>query len=101
MRISDWSSDVCSSDLVAEFYWIVMPDSPIKTVEDLKGKRLGFTNPKSTSQALDFLLLKQLGLTQDDVSMVKTGGFGPMLVALQEGGQIGRASGRERGWQYG
>lgn len=71
---------------VAEFYWIVMPDSPIKTVEDLKGKRLGFTNPKSTSQALDFLLLKQLGLTQDDVSMVKTGGFGPMLVALQEGG---------------
>lgn len=71
---------------VAEFYWIVMPDSPIKTVEDLKGKRLGFTNPKSTSQALDILLLKQLGLGQDDVELVKTGGFGPMLVALKEGG---------------
>jgi NitT/TauT family transport system substrate-binding protein len=71
---------------VAEFYWIVMPDSPIKGVEDLKGKRLGFTNPKSTSQALDILLLGQLGLQREDVELVKTGGFGPMLVALEEGG---------------
>jgi NitT/TauT family transport system substrate-binding protein len=71
---------------VAEFYWIVMPDSPIRTVEDLKGKRLGFTNPKSTSQALDILLLGRIGLGQDDVELVKTGGFGPMLVALEEGG---------------
>lgn len=71
---------------VAEFYWIVMPDSPIKSLEDLKGKRLGFTNPKSTSQALDMLLLQQLGLQAEDVELVKTGGFGPMLVALEEGG---------------
>jgi NitT/TauT family transport system substrate-binding protein len=71
---------------VAEFYWIVMPDSPIKSLEDLKGKRLGFTNPKSTSEALDVLLLTQLGLQPEDVELVKTGGFGPMLVALEEGG---------------
>jgi NitT/TauT family transport system substrate-binding protein len=71
---------------VAEFYWIVMPDSPIQDVADLEGKRLGFTNPKSTSEALDILLLGQLGLSRDDVELVKTGGFGPMLVALEEGG---------------
>lgn len=71
---------------VAEFYWIVMPDSPIRTVDDLKGKRLGFTNPRSTSQALDILLLGQLGLQREDVELVKTGGFGPMLVTLEEGG---------------
>lgn len=71
---------------VAEFYWIVMPDSPIQGVEDLEGKRLGFTNPKSTSQALDILLIGQLGMQRDDVELVKTGGFGPMLVALEEGG---------------
>ena len=71
---------------VAEFYWIVMPNSPIKSVKDLKGKKIGFTNPKSTSQALDILLLKQLGISADQVTLVKTGGFGPMLVALEQGG---------------
>ena len=71
---------------VAEFYWIVMPDSPIKSIKDLKGKRLGFTNPRSTSQALDILLVRQLGLGKSDVELVKTGGFGPMLVALEQGG---------------
>ena len=71
---------------VAEFYWIVMPDSPIKTVEDFKDKRLGFTNPKLTSQALDVLLLKKSKIPLDGVTLIKTGGFGPMLVALEEGG---------------
>jgi NitT/TauT family transport system substrate-binding protein len=71
---------------VAEFYWIVMPNSPIKSVEDLKGKKLGFTNPKSTSQALNVVLLQSLGMQADDVEHVMTGGFGPMLVALEQGG---------------
>src|SRR3546814_4194865 len=30
MRISDWSSDVCSSDLVIDF-WFGAPDSPERT----------------------------------------------------------------------
>ena len=30
---------------VAEFVWAVKPDFPIKTVADLKGKKLGYTNP--------------------------------------------------------
>ncbi len=71
---------------VAEFSWIVMPDSPIKDIKELKGKKLGFTNPRSTSQALDILLVQQLGLKSADVELVMTGGFGPMLVALEKGG---------------
>lgn len=70
---------------VAEFYWIVMPDSPIQKVEDLAGKRLGFTNPRSTSQALNVLLVTELGLDPTAVEAVQTGGFGPMLVALEQG----------------
>ena len=31
---------------VAEFVWAVKPDSPIKSVKDFKGKRLGYTNPQ-------------------------------------------------------
>ena len=38
---------------IAEFAWLVKKDSPIKTIQDLKGKKIGYTNPRSTSQALD------------------------------------------------
>src|SRR5215212_2183396 len=41
---------------VAEFVWVAMPNSPINSAKDLKGRRLGFTNPGSTSEALDYLL---------------------------------------------
>ena len=30
---------------VAEFVWAVKPNSPIKTIKDLKGKKIGYTNP--------------------------------------------------------
>ena len=70
---------------VAEFVWAVKPDSPIKTVADLKGKKIGYTNPRSTSQALDILLLEAAGLKPDDAELVKTGGFGEAVVALNLG----------------
>jgi NitT/TauT family transport system substrate-binding protein len=70
---------------VAEFVWAVKPDSPIKTLADLKGKKIGYTNPRSTSQALDILLLEQAGLKPDDAELVKTGGFGEAVVALNLG----------------
>jgi NitT/TauT family transport system substrate-binding protein len=70
---------------VAEFVWAVKPDSPIKTIKDLKGKKIGYTNPRSTSQALDILLLEAAGLKPDDAELVKTGGFGEAVVALNLG----------------
>ena len=47
---------------VAEFVWAVKPDSPIKTAADLKGRKIGYTNPRSTSQALAILVLEKAGL---------------------------------------
>lgn len=70
---------------VAEFVWAVKPDSPIKSVKDFKGKRLGYTNPRSTSQALANLLLQRAGLKPEDVEMMKTGGFGEGIAALDNG----------------
>jgi NitT/TauT family transport system substrate-binding protein len=70
---------------VAEFVWAVKPDSPIKTIADLKSKKIGYTNPRSTSQALDILLLEAAGLKPDDAELVKTGGFGEAVVALNLG----------------
>ncbi|HEY6381298.1 MAG TPA: ABC transporter substrate-binding protein [Pseudolabrys sp.] len=70
---------------IAEFAWMVKKDSPIKTIADLKGKKIGYTNPRSTSQALDILLLNKAGLKPEDAELVKTGGFGPMVAALELG----------------
>ncbi len=70
---------------VNEFVWAVKPDSPIKSVKDLKGKKLGYTNPRSTSQALATMVLQSAGLKTEDVEMVKTGGFGEGVAALDIG----------------
>ncbi|MBV8792767.1 MAG: ABC transporter substrate-binding protein [Pseudolabrys sp.] len=70
---------------IAEFAWLVKKDSPIKTIADLKGKKIGYTNPRSTSQALDILLLEKAGMKPDDAELVKVGGFGPMIPALELG----------------
>jgi NitT/TauT family transport system substrate-binding protein len=70
---------------VAEFIWAVKPDSPIKTAADLKGRKIGYTNPRSTSQALAILVLETAGLKPEDAELVKTGGFGEGVVALDLG----------------
>ena len=71
---------------VAEFVWVAMPNSPINSLKDFKGRRIGFTNPRSTSQALAVLLLEAAGLKTSDAELVKTGGFGPGLTVLELGG---------------
>jgi NitT/TauT family transport system substrate-binding protein len=71
---------------VAEFYWVAMPKSPVNALQDLKGRKLGYTNPRSTSQALAFLIMERLGLKEGDVELVRTGGFGAGLTMLEIGG---------------
>ncbi|MBO0750685.1 MAG: ABC transporter substrate-binding protein [Bradyrhizobiaceae bacterium] len=70
---------------VAEFVWAVKPDSPVKSIKDLRGKKFGYTNPRSTSQALATLVLQSGGLNTADVELVKTGGFGEGVAALDIG----------------
>jgi NitT/TauT family transport system substrate-binding protein len=70
---------------VAEFVWAVRPDSPIKTIKDLQGKKIGYTNPRSTSQALGNMLVQSAGLKPEEVELVKTGGFGEGIAALDAG----------------
>jgi len=70
---------------VGEFVWAVPPQSPIKSIKDFRGRRIGYTNPRSTSQALDVLVLQQAGLTPKDVKLEKAGGFGEQMVELNLG----------------
>ncbi|WP_213738505.1 ABC transporter substrate-binding protein [Bradyrhizobium sp. dw_411] len=70
---------------VGEFVWAVKPDSPIKSLQDFKGRKVGYTNPRSTSQALNVLLAQTAGLTPADFAPTKVGGFGEQVVALDLG----------------
>jgi NitT/TauT family transport system substrate-binding protein len=70
---------------VGEFVWAVKPDSPIKSLSDFRGHKIGYTNPRSTSQALNVLLVQTIGLTQADVVPTKVGGFGEQVAALDIG----------------
>jgi NitT/TauT family transport system substrate-binding protein len=70
---------------VAEFVWAVKPNSPIKSIQDFKGRKIGYTNPRSTSQGLAMLLLTKAGLKAGDAELVRTGGFGEGVAALETG----------------
>ena len=71
--------------LIAGMVWAVKADSPIKTLKDIKGHKVGYTNPRSTSQGLTSGLVAAAGLAIGDIETVKTGGFGEGVAALDLG----------------
>ncbi len=74
-----------ASDNVGEIALVTLPKSPIHSFADLKGRKIGYTAPKSTSELLTRMALAKLGLL-GQVTLVPTGGFGPGLTALDAGG---------------
>src|SRR3546814_18741688 len=105
MRISDWSSDVCSSDLVLR--------GPTATILRMEGLAQASPNgPRSGGEAQEgnrlrrgqddrHAVLRLEDLTVEDA--VRPIALDPDLVALLESHaceQIGRASSRERGGNY-
>ncbi len=70
---------------VAEFAWFVKKDSKINSPKDLKGAKVGFNNPRATSVALLDILLDKGGVKKSEIEMVRTGGFGESLTALEIG----------------
>ncbi|MCO5089640.1 ABC transporter substrate-binding protein [Bosea sp. (in: a-proteobacteria)] len=70
----------------AEVTWITMPNSSVKSLADLKGKRVGFTSPKSATNMAALLMLKKAGIEADDVKLIATGSFPQALTALEAGG---------------
>src|SRR3546814_5849270 len=79
MRISDWSSDVCSSDLLIPS---LTAEENVRLVTDIAEKPM---------DAADALALVGLADRRDHYPAQLSGG---------EQQQIGRASCRERVWQY-
>lgn len=68
-----------------DLFWVSMPDSGIASIADLKGKKIGFTKPKSISETMAKWMLERNGMT-GQAELVSLGSVGAGLSALESGG---------------
>jgi NitT/TauT family transport system substrate-binding protein len=74
-----------TSRSLADLVIVVMPNSPLKTAADMKGKKFGISNPKSLGEMMGVLVMEKAGLKQGDVQMTALGSLGGALTALENG----------------
>lgn len=66
--------------------WVVLDGSPIKRIQDLKGRTMSFTSPGSVTEQLATMCLSRApGVTPDEVKRVSAGGIGEGLALLRKG----------------
>jgi NitT/TauT family transport system substrate-binding protein len=75
----------CSVNTFSEVIWVTMPDSPVKSLDDLKGRRIGFTTARSATNMMAVILVDSAGLAQDEVEFVAAGGFPQAITAMEAG----------------
>ncbi len=71
---------------VAESSLVTMPNSDIRTLADLVGKKVAITSPKSTSEMVFLLELQQAGIDPAKVQRIVSGGYTQGLTMLEQGG---------------
>jgi len=71
---------------VADVVVVVKPDSPIKSLKDLEGRKIGFSNPKSLSEILAIMAIEKGGLKAEQAQRVALGSPGGALTALEKNG---------------
>lgn len=76
---------ICESTAPAPFLGIGVPwDSPIKTLDDLKGKRIGVSSPGSFSEWSAHVLARKKGWGENGVTTIAIGGgAAPSLAAFK------------------
>src|SRR3546814_19315349 len=111
MRISDWSSDVCSSDLLAKhlgsFARVRTALPAVLTLVDGIGGTAAdeirwFFDDAHNARAVD-AVLTHVTITDEHAVSAEVAGkcsLGWLLAQQSVRGQIGRASGRQGGGQY-
>ncbi len=73
-----------ASNHPGELAWASKPNAGIKSIKDLVGKKIGFTNPKSTTEMVLRAAVAKEGLT-GKVELLAMGGLGPAITALNQG----------------
>ena len=67
---------------MAGVVWVVEPASPIRSIADLKGKKVGFSSPGSLTQTVIQAILNKEGLAKD-VQLVRVGSPGDSWAAVK------------------
>ncbi len=71
---------------VGDLLWVTTKDSPVKTIKDLQGRKLGYSSPKSVTDIVSRMALEAQKIPLDKVQRVAVGGIGSQLTALKDGG---------------
>ena len=76
---------------VAESTLVTMPNSDIKSINDVVGKKVAITSPKSSSEMILLMELKAKGIDAAQVSRVAAGGYPAALTMLEQGAVVAAA----------
>lgn len=68
---------------LADVYWVAKAGSPLSSIKDLKGKRLGYSSPKSVTDMVSMMALAKAGVP--DVQRKAVGSLSAGITALREG----------------
>lgn len=69
----------------SDVFWIVPRNSPIRSIADLAGRRVGYTTPGAVTEQVLILSLQKAGVPIDSVRLVAAGGIGEGLALLARG----------------
>ena len=70
---------------VGDILWIAKKGSPLHSIHDLVGKKVGFTSPGSVTNMLILMALKAQGMDRSQLTLVPAGGVGANLSAVVNG----------------
>jgi len=65
--------------------WVTRSDAPLNSANDLRGKRLAYSRPRSVSEMFLLLLLEKLGLKKSDVTLLDVGADSAGITAVETG----------------
>ena len=69
---------------LADMYWVANAGSPLNSIADLSGKKLGYSSPKSVTDMVSTLALNKFGILAK-VQRKSVGSLSAALTALREG----------------
>jgi NitT/TauT family transport system substrate-binding protein len=67
---------------IADILWTAKKGSPLRSIEDLVGKKVAFTAPGSVTNMLILMSLKKKGIDPKTVQLVPAGGIGANVSAV-------------------
>ena len=70
---------------LADLFWVSMPGKGIKSIQDLRGKKVAYTRPRSTSETLAKMAIAAAGIPASEIELVSLGKIGAGLAALERG----------------